>query len=78
MERRRIEVSADPSMCVVNLIDDGVRVERDSVRVEFATIGPAEIFSCKLDQEEAFLCKWIYSSLSLSLSLCLSLSVCLS
>ena len=57
MERRRIEVSADPFMCVVNLINDGIRVERDSVRVEFTTIGPAEIFTCKLDQEEAFLCK---------------------
>ena len=61
LEGRRIEISADPSMCMVNLINDGVRVDRDTVRVDFVPMGPAEIFSCQLDQEEPFFCKWIYS-----------------
>ena len=57
VERRRIEIPADPSMCVANLINDGVTVVRDSVTVEFTTIGPAESLLCKLDREEAFPCK---------------------
>ena len=57
IERRRFEISSDPSFCTTHLINEGVTVSGDTATVEFAGIGPAETFRCKLDTEPAFACK---------------------
>ena len=57
IERRRFEISSDPSFCTTHLINGGVTVSGDMATVEFAGTGPAETFRCKLDTESAFECK---------------------
>ena len=57
IERRRFEISSDPSFCTTHLINGGVTVSGDMATVEFAGTGPAETFRCKLDTEPAFACK---------------------
>ena len=57
IERRRFEISSDPSFCTTHLINGGVTVSGDMATVEFAGTGPAETFRCKLDTEPAFKCK---------------------
>ena len=57
IERRRFEISSDPSFCTTHLINGGVTVRGSTVTVEFAGTGPAEMFSCRLDTEPAFVCK---------------------
>ena len=57
IERRRFEISSDPSFCTTHLINGGVTVNGDMATVEFAGTGPAETFRCKLDTQPAFACK---------------------
>ena len=57
IERRRFEISSDPSFCTTHLINGGVTVSGDMATVEFAGTGPAETFRCKLDTKPAFACK---------------------
>ena len=58
IERRRFEISSDPSFCTTHLINGGVTVRGDTATVEFAEMGPAEMFRCRLDTEPAFACKY--------------------
>jgi len=58
IERRRFEISSDPSFCTTHLINGGVTVRGNTATVEFAGTGPAEMFSCKLDTEPAFACMY--------------------
>ena len=58
IERRRFEISSDPSFCTTNLISGGVVVTGNTSTVEFAETGPAEIVSCKLDSDPAFACTY--------------------
>jgi len=56
IERRRFEISSDPSFCTTQLINGGVTVRGKTAAVEFVGTGPAEMFSCRLDTEPAFAC----------------------
>jgi len=56
VERRRFEISSDPSFCTTHLINGGVTVRGNTATVEFAGMGPAETFSCRLDTDLAFAC----------------------
>ena len=58
IERRRFEISSDPSFCTTHLINTGVTVRGDTATVEFAGTGPAGTFSCRLDAEPAFTCTY--------------------
>ena len=58
IERRRFEISSDPSFCTTHLINGGVTVRGDTATVEFTGTGPAETFRCRLDAEPAFTCKY--------------------
>ena len=58
IERRRFEISSDPSFCTTHLINGGVTVRGSTVTVEFAGTGPAEMFRCRLDANTAFTCKY--------------------
>ena len=60
IERRRFEISSDPSFCTTHLINGGVTVSGDMATVEFAGTGPAETFRCKLDTKPAFACKTLH------------------
>ena len=58
IERRRFEISSDPSFCTTHLINGGVTVRGDTATVEFTGTGPTETFRCRLDTEPAFVCKY--------------------
>ena len=58
IERRRFEISSDPSFCTTHLINTGVTVRGDTATVEFTGTGPAETFRCRLDAEPAFTCTY--------------------
>ena len=58
IERRRFEISSDPSFCTTHLINRGVTVTGDTATVDFTGTGPAETFRCRLDTEPAFACKF--------------------
>ena len=57
IERRRLEISSDPSFCTIHLINRGAVVSGDIATVEFAGTGLANSFSCKLDTKPPFACK---------------------
>ena len=67
IERRRLEISSDPSFCTIHLINRGAMVSRDVATVEFAGTGLAKSFSCKLDTKPPFTCKLICSFLGVVL-----------
>jgi len=58
IERRRFEISSDPSFCTTHLINGGVTVRGNTATVEFAGTGAAEMFSCRLDTGPAFACTY--------------------
>ena len=58
IERRRFEISSDPSFCTTHLINGGVTVWGNTATVEFAGTGPAEMFNCRLDTKPAFACTY--------------------
>ena len=58
IERRRFEISSDPSFCTTHLINGGITVRGNTATVEFAGTGPAEMFRCRLDANTAFTCKY--------------------
>ena len=64
IERRRFEISSDPSFCTTHLINGGVTVRGDTATVEFAEMGPVEMFRCRLDTEPAFVCKLLHAVLN--------------
>ena len=64
IERRRFEISSDPSFCTTHLINGGVTVRGDTATVEFAEMGPTEMFRCRLDTEPAFVCKLLHAVLN--------------
>ena len=57
--RRSFEITVDPKWCTVHLINTGVSVKGDVVTVEFASNGPVQKFSCKLDREDYYDCMLI-------------------
>ena len=83
---RRFEITDDPGRCTLHLINEGVSVRGDSVRVEFSEKGPASDYLCSLDKTQPYQCMcltvslffWViwFPSPSPSLSLFLCLCVC--
>jgi len=46
VERREIEINADSDFCTIHLINDGVKVNGDSVEVYFAGMGSTDSYYC--------------------------------
>ena len=58
IERRNFEIPPDPDHCTTHLINSGVAVGLGGqVTVEFAGVGPAVEFVCRLDSQERFPCE---------------------
>ena len=49
--------TANPNMCTVHLINDGVTVNGNTATVEFASVGPATTFQCSLDSQSFSACE---------------------
>ena len=60
IERRFFEIPADANYCTTHLINEGISVgSSGEVSVEFASLGPATSFLCRLDvQGQPFACKY--------------------
>ena len=52
----RFEITDDPDRCTLHLINEGVSVRGDSVRVEFTGRGPASDYLCSLDKTQPYQC----------------------
>ena len=52
----RFEITDDPDRCTLHLINEGVSVREDSVRVEFTGRGPASDYLCSLDKTQPYKC----------------------
>ena len=58
IERRFFEIPADVNYCTTHLINEGVTVGfGGAVTVEFASVGPATEFMCRLDRQTPFPCE---------------------
>ena len=51
--------AANPNMCTVHLINDGVTVNRNTATVEFGSSGPATTFQCSLDSRGFSSCELV-------------------
>ena len=60
---RRFEITDDPGRCTLHLINEGVSVRGDSVRVEFTGRGPASDYLCSLDKTQPYQCMCLTVSL---------------
>lgn len=49
--------TANPAICTVHLINDGVTVVGDTATVEFTGSGPATFFQCSLDRQDFSPCE---------------------
>ena len=59
IERRKFEIPSDDAYCTTHLINEGVIIGfGGQVTVEFASVGPAIEFMCRLDGQEQFLCEY--------------------
>ena len=64
IERRYFEIPSDDTSCTTHLINEGVIVGfGGQVTVEFASVGPAVEFMCRLDGQERFLCEYDFKLL---------------
>ena len=54
---RMVPTVFDPNFCLVWLINDGITVEGNTVRVYFDHSGPATEFRCSLDRKNGFPCE---------------------
>ena len=86
IKKTRFEVTDDPNRCTLHLINEGVSLEGDSARVEFAARGPAISYLCHLDRTQSyhcmlgsfkFLCPFVSLTHSLPPSVTLSFSLSL-
>ena len=50
---------ANPNICTVHLINDGVTVNGNTATVEFASAGPATTFQCSLDSQSFSACELV-------------------
>ena len=57
--RRSFEITGDPQRCIIHLINSGVTVSKDNATVEFAGVGPARGYRCRLDRNDFYGCKLI-------------------
>ena len=57
--RRSFEVTGDPQRCIIHLINSGVTVSKHNATVEFAGVGPARGYRCRLDRNDFYGCKLI-------------------
>ena len=51
--------TANPNICTVHLINDGVTVNRNTATVEFGSSGPATTFQCSLDSRGFSSCELV-------------------
>ena len=51
--------TANPNMCTVHLINDGVTVDWSTATVEFSSSGPATSFLCSLARGDFFPCELV-------------------
>ena len=51
--------TANPAICTVHLINDGVTVDGDTATVEFTSSGPATSFQCNLDRGDFIPCELV-------------------
>ena len=59
IERRKFEIPPDATYCTTHLINEGVTVGfGGQVIVEFASVGPAVEFMCRLDGQQQFSCEF--------------------
>ena len=59
IERRKFEIPSDNNYCATHLINEGVIGGfGGQVTVEFASVGPAVEFMCRLDRQELFSCEY--------------------
>ena len=59
IERRKFEIPPDDNYCTTHLINSGVTIGfGGQVTVEFAGVGPATEFMCRLDRQEQFSCEF--------------------
>ena len=64
VERREIEINADSDFCTIHLINDGVKVNGDSVEVYFAGMGSTDSYYCWMKNNRmGFNCKLSYELL---------------
>ena len=62
--KNHFEIMDDPDRCTLHLINEGVSVRGDSVRVEFTGRGPASGYLCHLDKTQP-LPVYVFDCLSL-------------
>ena len=60
---RMVPTVFDPNFCLVWLINDGIKVEGNTVRVYFDHSGPAAGFWCSLDRKNGFPCESVTLSI---------------
>ena len=54
-----LSYTANPNICTVHLINDGVTVNGNTATVEFASSGPATTFQCSLDGQGFSACELV-------------------
>ena len=54
-----LSYTANPNICTVHLINDGVTVDGDTATVEFAGSGPTTSFRCSLDGQSFSPCELV-------------------
>ena len=54
-----LSYTANPNICTVHLINDGVTVNGNTATVEFASSGPATTFQCSLDGQGFTACELV-------------------
>ena len=59
VESQMISYAANPNICTVHLINDGVTVNGDTATVEFAGSEPTTTFRCSLDGQAFSPCELV-------------------
>lgn len=54
-----LSYTANPNICTVHLINDGVTVNGNTATVEFASSGPTTTFQCSLDGQGFSACELV-------------------
>ena len=54
-----LSYTANPNICTVHLINDGVTVNGNTATVEFASSGPTTSFQCSLDRQSFTACELV-------------------
>ena len=59
IERRKFEIPPNDNYCTTHLINEGIAIGfGGQVTVEFAGVGPATEFMCRLDRQPQFSCEF--------------------